>query len=1484
MCFHHLHDLSNGCWHHHRLSHWIETNKYILIDIEVLKSDNHLIDMIYSDAKCDIDFKRTRQNVISYDSRPQHVAIADFNGDNYQDLLIVNTAIDQIAIRFGHDNNSFGEQISYFTGNGSRPYWVAVQDFNNDHLLDIAVANYGSHSIGIFLADGYGNVSNQITFSLGAAQPVSLDIGHFNDDNEFDIVVVTNATFDLTILYGRGDGSFEMGRSYSMGYDSMPCSIVVADLNRDNRSDIIVVNYGTSELVLFLSDENSTFISNSYSTGTNTHPSSVVVDYLDNDGYLDIAVANSVSHTIGIFLGDGSGQLKTMKTYLVNWNAYLQSLVAGHFDGDDNCDLAVIDSRQSYVIIFRGNKDGVFTAATYQSTGEQSEPYSMVAADLNRDNQSDLIIVNNGVNDVLLFNSYTFRATTDQSVYSTGLNAGPLYSTVADMNSDGHLDILVTNIYSENIVVFTGLGNGTFKYELTISLPAQSDSHATGDFNKDGRLDIVVLISTYDIIEIYFRLANGSFEDDYAYILKWNSQPKSVVIADFDNDDNLDIAIGNYGTNDVAILLGLDNGSFLDPTYYNLTENDYSPLYIATADLNNDGFTDLVVANENSPTITILFNDQQGAFLRPESIDLVDYYAVWIAIGDVNNDGQPDIILTSTSNNVVLIFQGIGDGTFSEGYTYIINESASLYGVVLGNFNKDDILDIAVIDGLESSVTVALNMNNKNSVEQNIINLQYGYSPYSMAAGDFNNDNLTDIVVVDIENSLLIVLLMKYGASFANERTYDQGSGRHSYSITMGDFDNDNQSDIAVANAGRHNVEILMEYRDGTFRNNITLLTGKNSSPRAIVTGDFDRNGRLDFVVVNYRKHNLMVVLNPCNETSNESFVYSTGVRSFPNAISTGDFNKDGWTDIVVTNSYTDTIAIFLGFSYPTFAVSYSIKFSLSSYVKYVTFAHFNNDSLWDLVVVLENTNTIQVLTGQSNESFEEQSSCLVCSANDVISLVTGDFNNDNHTDLAVACSSSATLQILLGDGIGGFPVKISESTGDMWPLFITSGDFNRDGRLDIVTANYWNDNISIFLGYGNGSFAKQVLYKMPRQSGPVWIASGDLNNDNILDLVVANKDGDNVRILFGSGDGTFNKFSEHWTGNKSTPCSIALGDFDKDNYTDIAVLNAGTRRVAIFFGRGNDTFWSAMMYLTKQNAILTSIVAEDLNNDSILDLAVVSFSGGSGNIDIFYGLGARRFLVAKTYSTDYAIRLSSIAVKDLNDDGRMDIVIGAGTKDKIDIMLANASEPFGAYVLYSTGIGSGPCAVAVSDLNNDDRLDLAVANSKTSVVLIYLGNGNGYFSYQKSYRTGVNAVPTSLVIGDIDGDKQLDILVTNSNLNEIGIFFNYGNGTFSVVRTYPIGNGSEPSSIGIADLNRDGVVDIVVANLGISTIVTMYGSGNKTFLQHEPFSSKYNYRPKSVAIGDVNNDGWLDVGVVYSEPGIIDVLLHSCDRGRPLF
>jgi hypothetical protein len=164
---------------------------------------------------------------LQQDSYPRSITAADFNYDNQLDIVVVNSGTNNIGIFLNYDNGILAPQMTFTTGDHSRPLSVALGDFNNDTRLDIVVANYDSHNIGIFLGYGNGTFASQATFSTGASRPISIAVGDFNNDYWLDIVVTNNGTNSIGILFGYGNGSFGNHVTYLTGYDSLPYSVVV---------------------------------------------------------------------------------------------------------------------------------------------------------------------------------------------------------------------------------------------------------------------------------------------------------------------------------------------------------------------------------------------------------------------------------------------------------------------------------------------------------------------------------------------------------------------------------------------------------------------------------------------------------------------------------------------------------------------------------------------------------------------------------------------------------------------------------------------------------------------------------------------------------------------------------------------------------------------------------------------------------------------------------------------------------------------------------------------------------------------------------------------------------------------------------------------------------------------------------------------------------------------------------------------------------
>ncbi|CAF4176589.1 unnamed protein product, partial [Adineta steineri] len=748
---------------------------------------------------CAFILKSEAPSLITSDSHPHSIAVADFNNDNLPDIV---------------DNTTFKDQITYSTGSGSLPYAVCVADFNHDQQIDIAVANYGANNIGIFLAKSNGTFITQITFSTGSSHPLWIAVGDMNNDKQLDIVVANYGTDDIGILFGDGLGNFATPKTFSTGYDSVPYSLVVSDLNNDNKLDIIVANHGTNNVGIFVGHGNGTFEAQVIiSTGYESQPYSVAVDDLNNDTYMDIVVACSSLNTINVLLGFGNGSFTIPYKYSTNNNSFPLSIVIGDFDNDTQLDIAVANYQSESVGIFFGYGNGFFTdQMIFFSVTYNFNPYSIATGDFNGDNRLDIAVVNydyNYVDIVLTYRNYSFLS---QNTYSTGTQSSPYSVAVADFNNDKQLDIVVANDGANNIGIFFGYGNGTFSTQMTYSTGDNSQpfSVTIGDFNNDQQLDIVVANSRTSNIGIFLSYGNGTFSSQTTYSTGSNSGPVDIAAGDFNNDGQLDIAVVNYYGFNIGIFLGYGNGTFSSQQTYPTGYQSY-PRSIAIGDFNNDSGLDIIVVNYLGSNMGVFLGYGNGTFA-----DQITYFVPLgtspydIAIGDVNNDDHQDIIITLYYSQSILIFVGYGNGTFFQGNTYSTGSGSQPYSIAVADVNNDNQLDIIVSNCRTNNVVVFIGESNGNFPNQRTYSTGANSCPTWVILSDINNDNILDIVVADNGTNMIGVFL---GSSYITgilEDTYSTGSSPHPHGLALGDFNHDGQLDIIIANYDLNNVGVLL--------------------------------------------------------------------------------------------------------------------------------------------------------------------------------------------------------------------------------------------------------------------------------------------------------------------------------------------------------------------------------------------------------------------------------------------------------------------------------------------------------------------------------------------------------------------------------------------------------------------------------------------------------------------------------------------------
>jgi len=327
-----------------------------------------------------------------------------------------------------------------------------------------------------------------------------------------------------------------------------------------------------------------------------------------------------------------------------------------------------------------------------------------------------------------------------------------------------------------------------------------------------------------------------------------------------------------------------------------------------------------------------------------------------------------------------------------------------------------------------------------------------------------------------------------------------------------------------------------------------------------------------------------------------------------PIAIVTGDFNGDGKLDLAVVG--TTSVSILLGNGDGTFQTD--VQYSVGSGPVAIATGDFNGDGNLDLVVVDSGDATVSILLGNGDGTFQQSFELPGFGANPA-SVAVADFNGDGKLDLAVSNESSGanlgngTVSILLGNGDGTFQPALDFAAGSN-PGPIVVGDFNGDGKLDLVVADDGtsppNTAVNIFLGNGDGTFQAAQAYTVG--TNPSSLVAADFNGDGKLDLAVANYDTNNVSILLGNGDGTFQSATNFSAG--SGPSSVVVADLNGDGKLDMAVANLGTNAVNLLLGNGDGTFQAAVPYASDK--FLLSLAVGDFNGDGRLDLAAAESKG----------------------------------------------------------------------------------------------------------------------------------------------------------------------------------------------------------------------------------------------------------------------------------
>jgi hypothetical protein len=674
--------------------------------------------------------------------------------------------------------------------------------------------------------------------------------------------------------------------------------------------------------------------------------------------------------------------------------------------------------------------------------------------------------------------------------------------------------------------------------------------------------------------------------------------------------------------------------------------------------------------------------------------------------------------------------------------------------VALGDLDLDGHLDAAVGTSYGHSVEIFLNRGDGSFTHASSVDAP----PHAgLVIADLDGDGTPDLAVAGLDGTITVFHGIG-GGGFAF--AFSVSVGTQAAAIASADFNGDGLPDLAVVagpaagdTSSGYRAVVLIN-RGGSFADPARYQV--DGSARAIAAGDLDGDHRPDLVTGN-ASGSASVLLNHGDGTFGaDSTYYAPGIIS---SVAIGDLNGDGHPDLAVADE-AGSMNVLLNDGHGSF--TFAGNTPLYGRAEAVALADFDGDGHADVAVSRDDLGQVIALAGRGDGTFLFPALYFATGAG-AHGIASGDVDGDGHPDLVTADADAS------GGGRGSMSVLLSGAPRTCKRVDLVSGvgasglvasDFNADGALDLATTNE-DGTLTVFLNDGLGGFRAGTHYPLGGTLSQN-LAAADLDGDSRPDLVASNYVESTVTIYYNKGDGTF--FGGRNLAVGPHPRWVEVADVDGDgrpdlvtaDYTD-AITNG---LVSVLINQGKGNFAAPVNYPVGVGPYM--VRAANMNKDEMPDLVVNNYDGQTVSVLINRGDGT--FLPEVRYAAGWNL---SSAIADLDHNGTNDVAVTNFKENTITIFKNDGNGALSRYA--DIPVGRNPRSIQAAILKGDGNIDLAVALSGTSQMLLLANDGNGGFPGTPAVcAVGVN--PKTAIVADFDRNGGQDLATANNGAGTVSV------------------------------------------------------------------------------------------------------------------